>query len=142
MEMEKMGKRIWKEYVEKARGEYEGRSCKRRELEPISFAVESHNEGLFLEGPICSQNLQQSNSMKLRGSDAAIPSASPSSTVALMRVGGRRRADILHACKVGPTEHKCCAVNLKVSVLQIVQGGVQTGGDHLPLSWTSEGWEV
>ena len=111
--MEEMGKRIWKEYGEEVWGEYEGRSCRRRELERISFAVESHNEGSFLEGPNCSQNPQQSSSVKLRGSDAAVPSASLSSTAALIRVGGRKRADIPPCVQRGGRECKRGAVHLK-----------------------------
>ena len=91
--VEEMGKRIWKEYGE-VWGVYEGRSCRRRELERISFAAESHNEGSLCKA-------EQSSSVKLRGSDAAVPSASLSSTAALIRVGGRRRADIPPMCTKG-----------------------------------------
>ena len=103
--VEKMGKRIWKEYWE-VWGVYEGRSCRRRELERISFAAESHNEGSLCKA-------EQSSSVKLRGSDAAVPSASLSSTAALIRVGGRRRADIPPCVQRGGRECKRGAVHLK-----------------------------
>lgn len=138
--VEEMGKRIWKEYGEEVWGEYEGRSCRRRELERISFAAESHNEGSFLEGPNCSQNPQQSSSVKLRGSDAAVPSASLSSTAALIRVGGRRRADIPPMCtKGGQGVQTGCGAS---EGLQIAQGGVQTGGDHPPCSSQTGGGDL
>ena len=64
-EMMGMGKRTWKEGGEKVCGEDEGRSCRRRELERISSAEQSHDKGSSLEGPNRSQNPQQSGSLEL-----------------------------------------------------------------------------